>query len=346
MTFANNPVAIGIFKELFYNATFNYMQVISAAIRFEFGNKCPNFLTNPSYINQTFIETPTLTPDIYREYFRSARIPPHSFYSRITASSNESSNLHWTHLPLNATKPVYINASYLCRVMVRKESTQLVVSIAVAMYGMFFSCWSIFEFFAPRFFTRNKPNANNCIGHIELGIEAGERLEDERRSGHNLGLQLMDEARSMDVQPSQTLPPAARSILDSRTSHVSTPPSNHSLSRSETLQSANEAEGYSKRSVTIKSIALTPIALDVEVESVSVQETTGPLGDDPSSTDTWIGPHHPSPAVEAPQSHHLSDDELDRTAKGVTGEGPEDVMSEGAAEIHIDLSLEVTDRTA
>ncbi|KAG9036979.1 hypothetical protein FRB95_007273 [Tulasnella sp. JGI-2019a] len=344
MTFTNNQVAAGIFKELFYNATFNYVQVMSAAVRLEFGNKCPNFLTDPSYTNRTFIETPTLTPDTYKRYFPSAGFPSHSFYSFITGSFNES-DCHRTRLPLNATDPVYITTPYLCHKMARKEAAQLVVSIAVAMYSMFFGCWGMFQFFAPRFFTRNKPNANHCIGHIELGAEAGERSEDGRPS-LNPGPQVMDETQSMDGQPSQTLPLTARSILDSRTSHVSTLASNHSLARSEALQGANGAEGYPKRSVMIGSIAPIPITLDVEVESGSVQETTGPLGDDPSSTVTWIGPYHPSPAVEAPQSHHLSDDELDGTAKGVTREGPKDVMSERGAEIHIGLSLEVTDRTA
>ncbi|KAG8987900.1 hypothetical protein FRB93_004346 [Tulasnella sp. JGI-2019a] len=60
-TFTNNTVAVNTFNDLFYNATSNYMQAMLAAVRLDFGNRCPNFLTDLAYIDQTFLETPKLT---------------------------------------------------------------------------------------------------------------------------------------------------------------------------------------------------------------------------------------------------------------------------------------------
>ncbi|KAG9039447.1 hypothetical protein FRB95_010736 [Tulasnella sp. JGI-2019a] len=198
-TFTNNTVAVNTFNDLFYNATSNYMQAMLAAVRLDFGNRCPNFLTDLAYIDQTFLETPKLTPETYKQYFQTDESLPQSFYSFITrgkAFAFIEPNLYWITLPLYATDAVYITAPYLCHLTVRKGAAQLVVSVTVAMSGLFLSGWSMFQFFAPWFITHNNPKANNCIGHFEWDLKSASRSKGEEEPDPNPGLSVMGQTRA------------------------------------------------------------------------------------------------------------------------------------------------------
>ncbi|KAG9006251.1 hypothetical protein FRB94_000876 [Tulasnella sp. JGI-2019a] len=375
LTFTNNTIATDTFNDLFFNATSNYMQAMLAAVRLDVGNRCPNFLTDLAYINQTFLETPTLTPETYQRYFQSDEALSESFYSFINrgeAFTFIEPYLTWISLPLNATDAVYVTAPYLCHLTVRKGALQLLVSVAVAMSGLFLSGWSMFQFFAPWFITHNSPKANHCIGHFELDLEAGSRSNNEKEPDPNHGLV----TRSPDVNPSLIPPPSGHPDSESGTSHGSTAaPSllintsgnqkadedhlgqvssatttGYALSPSETLKGSDEDGDYLKHPDAIKATAPVPTTFDVDVESRSTREMDGlasPLSvaEDAFNTATEMGTDESISVTlgEPPRLRDLSDG-LDRSIEGVTKQGTMDEMGDiAAAEVHIESLLGATD---
>ncbi|KAG9006248.1 hypothetical protein FRB94_000873 [Tulasnella sp. JGI-2019a] len=371
LTLTNNTIVIDTFNELFYKATANYMQAMLAAVRLDFGNRCPNFLTNLAYINQTFNETPTLTSDTYQRYFQSDESLPQpfqSFINRGDASIFIEPYLSWVSLPLNATDAVYITAPYLCHLTLRKGAAQLVVSIVVAMSGLFLSGWGMFQFFASWYVTRNSPKANHCIGHFKSDLEACSRPDDEKELDPTPRLPLN---RSSDAQPPLIPLSAGPLALDSGTSHGSTAAlslvtsssgsqeedENHlgqvssattagcALPPSETLKSPNEEEDYPKHSNTINATVPSPTTFDVGVKSGSTREIidglASPLSvvEDTSNTTAGIGAEDVT-SVEPPQLGDLSDRSIGRVVK----QGTRDEMGDRAtAEAHAKSCLGATD---
>ncbi|KAG9031236.1 hypothetical protein FRB95_002938 [Tulasnella sp. JGI-2019a] len=373
LTFTNNTAAIDAFNELFFNATSNYMQAMLAAVRLDFGNRCPNFLTDLAYVNQTFLETPTLTPETYQRYFRSDESLSQSFYSLMTrgeAYTFIEPYLYWISLPLNASDAVYITAPYLCHLTVRKGALQLLVSVAVASSGLFLNGWSMFQFFAPWFIMHNSPKANHCIGHFESDPETSSRSNNEKGPEPSPSLLA---TRGPDAQSSLIPPPVGHPDRDAGTSYSSTtapnllistssnqkedeghlgqvssaPTAGYALSPSETLKSSN-GEGYPKHLDMIKATAPTPTTFDVDVEPRSTWEMGGlatPLSvvEDASNTAAEIGTEEPI-SLEPPKLHDLSG-RLHISHEGVNKQGTADEMGDGAAAagVHVESSLEAID---
>ncbi|KAG9029798.1 hypothetical protein FRB95_004895 [Tulasnella sp. JGI-2019a] len=183
MTFTNNTAASQIFQTLFYNATANFMQAMLAAVRIDFGNKCPNYLTHPSLINETFLATPDLTPDQYTHYFQSDESIGTPFYDILHHDNIWlQDNLSGIQLPIYDVDLVYISAAYLCHITVRKGIAQLVVAIAGAMSSLFLSIWGIFMYFAQAFVAK-RPKTDYCNGHWQSDVEEGSPIVSGPRSG-------------------------------------------------------------------------------------------------------------------------------------------------------------------
>ncbi|KAG8993725.1 hypothetical protein FRB94_010392 [Tulasnella sp. JGI-2019a] len=155
MTFTNNTVATQIFQTLFFNATANFMHAMLATVRLDFGNKCPNFLTNTSLIDETFYPTPNLTEGQYN-HFQSNEFVPRSFYDILHSDNIYLYNSFGLTLPLYDVDYVYINAPYLCHLTEPKARLELFVSVVVAVFGLWSSASVIMMIVVPWFLAYNK----------------------------------------------------------------------------------------------------------------------------------------------------------------------------------------------
>ncbi|KAG8878842.1 hypothetical protein FRB97_002169 [Tulasnella sp. 331] len=168
MTFTNNTVASQMFHSLFYNTTANFMHAMLASVRLDFGNKCPNYLTDQSLINTTFLATPDLTPDQYSIYFQSDEYIPRSFNDIIRSDNVYLNDILGVKLPVYDIEDVYVTAPYLCHLTVRKGTVQLLASLAIAISSLSMSVWSIFQFLAPWFAQYQHMELPNYCKHPDL----------------------------------------------------------------------------------------------------------------------------------------------------------------------------------
>ncbi|KAG8883042.1 hypothetical protein FRB97_007307 [Tulasnella sp. 331] len=241
MTTADNRAASDKFQSLFYNTTANYMHAMLAAVRLDYGNQCPNFLTDPSLINQTFLETPELTPEEYTRYYNTAESSTQSFLD-ILRSDNAVRSYNWgLNLPLYDVESVYITAPYLCHFTVRKGAAQFVVSIAVATFSLFLTGWGVFQCFAPRFAIHEDPvGAMYCHAHkLESGTQPITRPKDVPDNRKNRTLKSKKSKRrawtlflqrrrlkNVAVSSQHTLPlHATANSIPNAVTHGSNPPS-------------------------------------------------------------------------------------------------------------------------
>lgn len=149
MTFTNNTAARETFHALYYNTTANYMHAMLSAVRLDFGNRCPNYLTDPTLINDTFLATPDLTSDQYPRYFLSDEMQPFSFNDIIRSDNVYLSNIFGVSLPVYDSDEVFVTAPYLCHLTVRKSVFSLLVALAIGISSLYSTVWSGYNLLAP-----------------------------------------------------------------------------------------------------------------------------------------------------------------------------------------------------
>ncbi|KAG9022726.1 hypothetical protein FRB95_014281 [Tulasnella sp. JGI-2019a] len=143
MTFTNNTVAT---QMLSFNTTANFMRATLAAVRLDFGNKCPYFLTNTSLIDETF--HPQLTEDQYN-HFQSNEFVPRSFYDILHSDNAQLSDNFGLTPPFYDVDYAYVNAPYLCHLTEPKKTLELLVSIVVVIFGLFSTAWGVIMIVVP-----------------------------------------------------------------------------------------------------------------------------------------------------------------------------------------------------
>ncbi|KAG8986377.1 hypothetical protein FRB94_003428 [Tulasnella sp. JGI-2019a] len=167
MTLTANDIALQIFDTSLYNTTYNFMQAMLASVRVDVGNQCPtNFLmTQPSIINSTLFQTPKLTNATYLKYYPQDLVTAQSLYDIMNSDNAFLNDTFQFTLPLNGSTQIFLQAPFLCHLTVLKSPAQVIVSVIVAMAGLFMSGWGLFNTIASWFATRRSPEANFCDGH-------------------------------------------------------------------------------------------------------------------------------------------------------------------------------------
>lgn len=174
LTLTANPAAHSIFNAALRDTTSNLFQAMLAAVRVDIGNQCPaNFLTQPSLVDAVLQPTPALTNATYAEFLPSLSSSSNTTIGKSLIDILHSDNLFLEDtflftLPLYAVNDIFVQAPYLCHVTVLKAPAQLVVSVAVAMAGLFVSGWGLFHGVAAWFATRGKPEGACGVSPIVL----------------------------------------------------------------------------------------------------------------------------------------------------------------------------------
>ncbi|KAG9024395.1 hypothetical protein FRB95_011557 [Tulasnella sp. JGI-2019a] len=167
MTLTANEAALEIFDASLYNTTYNFIQVMLASVRVDIGNQCPTnlLMTQPDIINTTLLQTPKLTNATYFDYYPQGLVTAKSLYGIINSDNTYLNDTFQFTLPLNGSTEIFLQAPFLCHLTVLKSPVQVIVSVAVAMAGLFMSGWGLFNTIASWFATRRNPEANYCDGH-------------------------------------------------------------------------------------------------------------------------------------------------------------------------------------
>ncbi|KAG8877216.1 hypothetical protein FRB98_006829 [Tulasnella sp. 332] len=179
MTLAMNDAANQTFTTTaLHNTTHNFMQAMLASTRVNVGNRCPaNILTQPSQVDTTILQTPALTNATYTEFYPPNSVAALSLYDLLKSDNTFLNDTFQFTLPLYASSDIFLQAPYLCRLTVLKSPAPLVVSVVVAMAGLFMSGWGIFTAVAAWLATRSRPEAGFCGGHPQQAqhrdLEAG-----------------------------------------------------------------------------------------------------------------------------------------------------------------------------